>query len=200
MKEKVGWMNERRLLPQRFSKVSCAAVVALLVLLLPSFVGALPLAGAQGSSSTPASCPSNSVFTMMATAGTPNSFNLLDAASEGSFAVAYLAYGSGVSPFMSTAGIPDPSSTIVGSTSHNANYTSWFFTVKPGLKSSDGTNVTAQDIVATYSSNFALNPQYDLAGIHGEVTTVTAVNSSTAEFVLNQSDAHLPEKINGMVD
>ncbi|MDA4130495.1 MAG: ABC transporter substrate-binding protein, partial [Thaumarchaeota archaeon] len=59
---------------------------------------------------------------------------------------------------------------------------------------SNGQPVTAQDILNTYSSKFALNSTVDFLNLHGEVSREYALNTSEAVFVLNQSDAHFPEK------
>jgi peptide/nickel transport system substrate-binding protein len=82
---------------------------------------------------------------------------------------------------------------------HNANYTQWTFHIKPGLKWSDGTNVTAQDILNTYGNSYAFNSSYDLVAAGPEVANATAPNSSTAIFNLNVSDAHFPERISLMI-
>ena len=80
--------------------------------------------------------------------------------------------------------------------SHNANYTQWIFNVKPGLKWSDGTNVTSADILATFGPNFGFNSTYDYLGMHTEVKNETALNSSAALYELNTPDAHWPDKFN----
>ncbi len=82
---------------------------------------------------------------------------------------------------------------------HNANYTQWTFHVKPGLKWSDGTSVSAQDILNTYGNTYAFNSSYDLVHAGPEVASSQAMNSSTAVFNLNQSDAHFAERISLMI-
>ncbi|MFI5419386.1 MAG: ABC transporter substrate-binding protein [Nitrososphaerales archaeon] len=77
----------------------------------------------------------------------------------------------------------------------NSNYTQWTFNVKPGLRWSNGENVTSNDILTTFGPKFVLNPQYDLFGLHTEVQNEYALNSSAAVFDLNASDAHFSEKL-----
>jgi ABC-type transport system substrate-binding protein len=79
--------------------------------------------------------------------------------------------------------------------SANRNYTQWTYNVRPGLRWSNGGNVTANDILATFGPKFVLNPQYDLFGLHTEVQKEFALNSSAAVFDLNVSDAHFMEKL-----
>ena len=82
---------------------------------------------------------------------------------------------------------------------HNANYTQWDFHVTPGLKWSNGQNVTGQDILNTYSPNYALNSTYDLVNVGPEIASSSLVNTSTAQFNLNASDAHFAERISMMI-
>jgi ABC-type transport system substrate-binding protein len=83
--------------------------------------------------------------------------------------------------------------------SHNSNYSTWMFNVKPELKWSNGQNVTSQDILATFGPNFDLLPNYDIWGLHSEIQSEYALNSTTAVFVLNASDAHFDDKLRGDV-
>jgi peptide/nickel transport system substrate-binding protein len=106
----------------------------------------------------------------------------------------------GVYPLFPPSGTTDNSTGLASKLVHNANYTKWWIFVKPGLKYSNGQAVTAQDVVGTYSPNFALNPLYDPIGIHSEITSETALNSTTALYTLNVSDAHLPEKMVAVID
>ncbi len=88
---------------------------------------------------------------------------------------------------------------ITNVVTHNANYTQWDFHVTPGLKWSNGQNVTGQDILNTYSSNYALNSTYDLVNVAPEIASSSLINSSTAQFNLNASDAHFAERISMMI-
>ncbi len=78
---------------------------------------------------------------------------------------------------------------------HNANYSTWMFNIKPGLKWSNGMNVTANDLLTSFSPAFYFNSTYDVLGMGPEVKTEYALNSSTAVFVLNQSDARWADKM-----
>ncbi|MGI0091517.1 MAG: ABC transporter substrate-binding protein [Nitrososphaerales archaeon] len=84
--------------------------------------------------------------------------------------------------------------------SHNSNYTQWTFNVKPGLMWSNGQPVTSQDILNTYSPSYALNPNYDLLNLHSEIVGEHAFNTSAAVYVLNQSDAHLADKMSQFIE
>ncbi|MGH2639695.1 MAG: ABC transporter substrate-binding protein [Rhabdochlamydiaceae bacterium] len=77
----------------------------------------------------------------------------------------------------------------------NSNFRQWTFHIRPGAAWSNGTAVTASDIVTWLSPGYALNPQYDFVGLHAEVTGVHAVNSDTAVIDLNISDAQLPNRV-----
>jgi ABC-type transport system substrate-binding protein len=81
----------------------------------------------------------------------------------------------------------------------NTNYTQWTFNVKPGLKWSNGQNVTSKDILAQYSSTFGFSNAYDFTHVHNEVISEQALNSSAVTFVLNKSNAHFPETIGELV-
>lgn len=92
-------------------------------------------------------------------------------------------------------GTADWSLSAVDWYSHNNDYTQWTFNVRPGLKWSDGTDVTANDILATFSTSYALSPDYDEFGIGPEIAKQYALNSSAAVFDLKVHDAHFPELI-----
>ncbi|MDG6991204.1 MAG: ABC transporter substrate-binding protein, partial [Nitrososphaerota archaeon] len=91
---------------------------------------------------------------------------------------AYLWNGSTVSYLFSVA-------------THNANYTQWNLTITPGLKWSDGTPVTTTDILTSEGPKFAFNSTYNFEGLLQHVTSETALNSTTVQFNLNESDAYL---------
>ncbi len=176
--------------------------VALVFLLSGGFVPQIGVsrpgpivASAQSNSS---SCSSSSVLKLTEYGGVPNSFNLLTASITSSYTVAFMEYLS-IYPVVAPNGYFDWNDSISDAITHNANYTQWTFHVRPGLMWSDGTNVTAQDILNTYSSQFALNPTYDFVNAHTEVVSIQKLNTSTAQFNLNASDAHFPEKISSLI-
>jgi peptide/nickel transport system substrate-binding protein len=168
-----------------------------LILLLSSSIFALAVPDSKAQSQS-TSCPQNDVL-RFTTYPIPNSFNVLTAASYSPFFVNFIEYPN-IWPYpLGPNGSPDWGNSMTDWISTNANYTQWTFNVKPGLKWSDGTNMTAQDILNTYSSQYALNPSYDFVGLHSEITNAYALNSSAAVFVLNQSDAHLAEKMSSLI-
>lgn len=125
----------------------------------------------------------------------PNSINplTLTTGSSGGILIGMQYYGS---PIPAPDGSLDSSVAVTDWISHNANYSTWMFNVKPGLKWSDGSSVTSQDILATFGPNFGFNATYDYLGMGPEVTSEYPLNSSTAVFVLNTPDAHWPDKFN----
>jgi len=127
----------------------------------------------------------------------PSSLNMLTMVTGGSSpSMIFLQYMSTIGP-VTVTGQVDTKYQLTDVITHNANYTVWMFHIKPGLKWSDGTNVTANDILATFGPNFAFNTTYDFAGLHTEVKNEYAANSSTAVYVLNAPDAQWPQKIKG---
>jgi ABC-type transport system substrate-binding protein len=74
---------------------------------------------------------------------------------------------------------------------HNANYTHWVMHIRPGLKWSDGSNVTATDLLTSEGPKFAFNASYNFEGLLSQVTKEYAINGSTVVFDLNASQAHL---------
>jgi ABC-type transport system substrate-binding protein len=142
--------------------------------------------------SDPSSCPSSDVLHVTMDAGTPNSNNLLTMSGDGAFATAGMNYEIGLYPQSVRNGSLDWNLSAVDWIKSNSNYTIWQFNIKPGLHWSDGTPVTANDSLGTYSKSFALNPLYDPLGVGKIVSNEYALNSSTAVFVLNQSDAQFP--------
>jgi ABC-type transport system substrate-binding protein len=147
-----------------------------------------------GQSSTSA-CPSNDILHATFYGGGPTTFNALGTYNYAGYEAAFMQYLSGGYPIPSPSGIPLNYTTVVDNIATNSNYTQWTFHIRPGTKWSDGTNVTSQDYVATWSKSFALDPSYDPVGISAEVVSVTAINNSAVQFQLNQSDAHFSEKI-----
>lgn len=74
---------------------------------------------------------------------------------------------------------------------HNANYSQWTLNIRPGLKWSDGTPVTATDVLTSEGPKFAFNPIYNFEGLASHVTSETSLNSSAVVFNLNEQDAYL---------
>jgi len=91
-------------------------------------------------------------------------------------------------------GTIDSLTSVTDVITHNANYTVWMFHLKP-LVWSNGANVTADDVLASFSPKFYFNTTYDVLGMGPEVNRTYAVNSSTAAFVLNSPDAMWANKM-----
>jgi peptide/nickel transport system substrate-binding protein len=133
-----------------------------------------------------------SVFSMTLV-GVPNSLNCLTAVTgNAAYYITFLEYN-GISVYLPN-GTLDLTQSIISSFSHNGNYTEWTFHIKPGLKWSNGSNVTAQDLVETMGTDWQDNPLYNYWGLAQEITNGTVVNSTTAVFDLNVSDAQLVNK------
>jgi peptide/nickel transport system substrate-binding protein len=73
----------------------------------------------------------------------------------------------------------------------NSNFTVWKFNLKTGAKWSDGSPITATDIITSEGPKFAFNPTYNFLGIAQIVKNEYAYNDSMAVFVLNKSDSQL---------
>jgi ABC-type transport system substrate-binding protein len=103
--------------------------------------------------------------------------------------------------YYSPEGVPEPNGTfdqaasVTDWVSHNSNYTQWMFHIKPGLVWSNGQNVTAQDYIASYSTKMWYNSSYDILGLGPEIKSAYALNSSTAVYNLNVSDAQFANKM-----
>ncbi len=125
----------------------------------------------------------------------PNSINplTLTTGSSGGIFIGMQYYGT---PIAAPDGTLDNAIAVTDWVSHNQNYTQWTFNVRPGLKWSNGQNVTSADILATFSPNFGFNATYDYLGMGPEVNSESALNSSAVVYVLNVSDAHWPDKFN----
>lgn len=181
-------------------KRAIVAVSITAAFLLGMFLTQIPVAFAA-SNTTPSSCPSSDTLKISwGVGGVPNGFNHLTANIPGSFTY-YMEYQT-LYPPTNPAGQLDWSHTVLDWYSHNANYTVWKMNVKPGLQWSDGTNVTATNIIDTMGPNFAFSPAYDFAsnpanGLAAgqEVASEYAYNSSEAIYNLNVSDAHFLERI-----
>jgi peptide/nickel transport system substrate-binding protein len=139
------------------------------------------------------SCPSNEIFKMTIPVP-PASLNMLTFSAGSAVYFMSLEYYS-IIPFPSPTGMPYANMSFTDGYTHNANYTVWTFHVKPGLKWSDGTNATAQDILASYGPKFGFNSTYDFPGLEYEVSNEYAINSSTMVFDLNSSDAAWATKL-----
>ncbi len=172
------------------------AAICLASLFAIGFFNTVPVSSGATSSST--SCPTNQTIRIAAAlSGVPNGFNHLTANKAGGF-TQYIMYAT-LQPFRNPYGVVDQSSSILGSMVPSNNYTTWTLNVKPGLMWSDGTPVTSADILATMGPNFAFNPSYDFVNAHLFVKQEYAPNSTSAVFVLNQSNAYFPETISDPV-
>lgn len=94
----------------------------------------------------------------------------------------------GIIPVFTPSGALDWNNSISDWYTHNSNYTEWAVNIAPGMKWSDGTQITSVDILATYSDKFAFNASYDFTGAHNEVVSETAPNDSEVLFKLNKPD------------
>jgi ABC-type transport system substrate-binding protein len=132
----------------------------------------------------------------------PNSLNWISLTTGGAgYDLIYLEY-----LVLSVDGLrnPDGSAAALHSISDwqtsNANYTEWSFNIKPGLKWSDGTNVTSKDILATFSSAFYYNETVSDSFHWGpEVKNLVMDNSSEVTFYLNQSEPLWDQQMGGEV-
>ena len=116
----------------------------------------------------------------------PDAVNELIAATRTGFVLAGLLYFLDAPPPLPN-GTPD--TVHAGTTySHNVNNTVWIFNAK-NLTWSNGTPLSAQDILATWGPKFALNSSYDFPNLSAEIKSETAINSTAVKFVLNQPDA-----------
>src|SRR5579875_148828 len=168
-----------------------------LIILFSMFLSSAPAITSAQSTSSSSSCSSSDAFRFTMFGGVPSGFNHLTANIPGS-ATYYIEYQT-LYPPQNPAGQQDWTHTVLDWFTTNSNYTVWTLNVKPGLKWSDGTNVTAHDILNTMGPGFAFNPAYDFVNAHTEVKQEFAQNASTAVYVLNQSDAHFLEKISDPV-
>lgn len=163
--------------------------------LVVSAFAILPIAPATGQSTS--TCPANQTLKVSFLGGSPNSFNHMTANPVGGFGYYVMYYT--LYPPANPNGVLDWSHTVTDWVRSNSNFTVWMFNVKPGLLWSDGTPITSNDIIATYSKSFALNASYDLVGAGPEVKSESVLNSSEAQFVLNTPDAHFAEKLSDPV-
>ena len=172
--------------------------LGILFVMVISF-GALPFAPIVGSSAaSTTSCPATDTLHWTLNGGVPNSFTSLIEAVYSGYEMSWMQW-------LSAYALPGPTGfqyqnySISDWYSHNANYSQWNFNIRPGLKWSNGQNITAQDMLATYGNNYAFNASFDFTGIHSEVSNSYAANSSEAVFVLNKSDPWFPLLISQVV-
>jgi ABC-type transport system substrate-binding protein len=136
------------------------------------------------------SCTSSDTFRLTWYGGTPSSIaSTLTANGASALFVSKLEYWP-MSPAPGPTGTLLYNESLVDWVKSNANFTQWTVNIKPGLKWSNGQNVTSADIIATYSKTFALSPSLDFTGSYKEVTSVQPLNSSAVQFNLNASDAY----------
>lgn len=173
------------------SKLAAVLVIGLLA----GF--AIPTAFAQSNGST-TSCPASDTLTIT-TSPLPNSFNLLTAAVFSPFVVAHVMWDSLTPYTLLPNGSYDKTVAITDWVHHNTDYTQWSFNVRSGLMWSDGLPVNSSDILATYGASYGLNPNYDVLNLHSEITNSYALNSTTAVFTLNKSDAQLPLEMSSLL-
>jgi ABC-type transport system substrate-binding protein len=161
-------------------------VALLLLLLMSGIMGFTAVAvQAQSSTQTAPSCPSNEIFKWVLP-GTPTSLNPLTFVTGTAYnwefeypgGNEYLWNGNTVSYLFDW-------------TTHNANYSQWDLNIRPGLKWSDGSPVTATDVLTSEGPKFAFNPTYNYEGLLQHVTSETALNTSEVQFNLNESDAYI---------
>ena len=169
----------------------------ILVSFLIFVLGISPVLVRSFTQSSNTACNASNTFTWV-DSPTPNTLLEVAAAGPAPLDIASIEYDSGLLGDSPSGGFQYQTAITDGIT-HNANYTQWVFNIKPGLKWSDGTPVTASDILATYSPNFMFNASYDFTGVHTQVTREVALNSSAVEFDLNTTNAHLPETLSFMI-
>ncbi len=168
-------------------------ILILLIFALSAIAPAIPVtaptAAAQSSSST--SCPANQVF-RLTLYPVADGLNALTSGARAAFQIQQLMFDSAY-PLPFPNGTSDVAGSFATFTS-NANYTTWYYHVRPGLVWSNGQNATAEDIISTFGPKFSFNATYDFANLHTEVASEYAANSSVAVYNLNKPDALFPEK------
>jgi ABC-type transport system substrate-binding protein len=175
------------------SKIALLALFTLIIF-SSGFSSSLISAG-----QTTDTCTASNTLHVTMTGGAPNTLaSSLTTSSEAAFELTEMQYA-GAYPALGPTGTQYPNISMIDWMSSNSNYTQWNVNIKPGLMWSNGSLVTSQDILAMYSSTFGFSNQYDFTGIHNEVTSIVADNSSEATFNLNVSDAHFLETISPLV-
>jgi ABC-type transport system substrate-binding protein len=155
---------------------------------LPAFAPAVLTVPAVSAASGGSSCPASDQATLVLAGGTPDSYASQATVSSHTGAIIGQMDFLGIYPWDVPLGTLYNQS-LVDWVSHNANYTQWNVNIRPGLKWSNGSAVTSNDIAATYSSSFALNPTVDINNLRSFVTSVVKDNSSEVTFDLNVSNA-----------
>lgn len=175
-------------------KVPVLAVLAVFML-LGSIAAVVQMSSVHAQ--TAPNCAANTILHLTYVYGVPTNFNALLPFNSG-FSAVYLAYKAVYPAILADGSLASDFS--MATTTHNADSTVWVFHVIPGETWSDGTPVTAQDIVNTYSKGFALNPAFDPIGASSFITSVTANGTDTAVMTLNSSQPHLPELLSPPLD
>ncbi len=172
-------------------------ISSVLALILLAGIAVIPVALPPTAAAAPACDAAHTMrMTMLPI---PDSFNDLTAHGSADFIMAWATKLS-LSPFPDLPnGSMNWAEAITNSITTNSNYTQWVFHIKPDMKWSDGTSVTAQDVLNTYSPSYALNPNYDIEALGSEITSRVANSSTTAVFNLNVTDAHFAEKISNYI-
>jgi ABC-type transport system substrate-binding protein len=180
----------------RFPKVYYVFVLLFLLAIsgLPSFARYGPEKISHFASASMCTPQDTLRMTMTVAPTTINPNTIITAGSAAAPFIMWSEYqGVGGQPFPN--GTIDPLTLTTNWITHNSNYTVWMFNIKPGLKWSNGQNITSADLLASYSPRFLFNASYDILGMGREVENSYALNSSTAVFVLNQSDAQWADKM-----
>ncbi len=175
-------------------KLTLIIIAVSLILVLPSLQANVHVKYVQATGG----CTSNDILHMTLVGIPPSiNWNLLV---TGSSQVPLLGI-----EYLSLIPFPFQNGTLAWSTSvsdwyiHNANFTQWSANIKPGLKWSNGQNVTSQDMLASYGPDMYFNSTYDYLNIEGEVSSVTAPNSSEVVFNLNAPDSQFLTRVSQIV-
>lgn len=149
--------------------------------------------------SSASSCPASQTITYVSEP-IPTSFNYLNPSGLSTFDLGGIQWLS-LTPFpLQPNGSLDWSQVLSNWMSSNSNFTQWTFHLRPGAAWSDGTPVTAQDVVDWASPSYLLNATYDAVGLHTMIRNVQVVNSDTVQFNLNVSNAQFPNEISMYYD
>ncbi|BDZ48318.1 hypothetical protein GCM10025867_05590 [Frondihabitans sucicola] len=74
---------------------------------------------------------------------------------------------------------------------HSADFTTWTFTIRKGVKFTDGSDLTAADVAFTYDT-ILKTPDSDNLAYMGALKSVAATGPDTVEFTLNASYSPWP--------
>lgn len=144
-------------------------------------------------------CPASETVTAISEP-IPQSFNILNPSGLTTFIVGGMVWLSLTPASLEPNGSLDWSMSLSNWMSSNSNYTQWTFHIRPGASWSNGTAVTAQDVVDWASPSYLLNATYDVPGLHSMISGVRAVNSDTVQFNLNVSNAQFSNEISEVFD